>query len=96
MVSKVSYARVEEQCDELLSVYERMKGHVKRFSMVVEQYEGMMQDSIMIETRAILEDIQADMEQINKEITKFTGQKQRGAEIMHAAEQQISGKVKKL
>ena len=83
----------QQSLSDLISQYNEIKNTIEAFSNTVDSYRGLLFDNIMDTTDTVLQTIRADMNDINKYISEFTGVKLDAFGVINSIEIVTSKKV---
>ena len=83
----------QQSLSDLISQYNEIKNTIDAFSNTVDSYRGLLFDNIMDTTDTVLQTIRADMNDINKYISEFTGVKLDAFGVINSIEIVTSKKV---
>ena len=75
MAAELGYKAGQILCDKLISEYQKMEQYIKKFETVMGEYRESLDDKIMKKSEETLEQIKADMREINQYISEFTKDK---------------------
>lgn len=75
MAAELGYKAGQILCDKLISEYQKMEQYIKKFETVMGEYRESLDDKIMKKSEETLDQIKADMREINQYISEFTKDK---------------------